>query len=677
MPVLLTVALHFFIAYKARLILPSLVRDLSDGNYTMTANKLRFNYLNPSITLSGISFRPVTNNLDQTYEVHADTIVLAIEKILPLLLNRQVNVKDILIVSPDIEIIRNRGEQKVLETDDLNGQVRELQANTMEFLNELKVKSCRIKNASFRYYPFPGSKRKYNIRHINLAISDFNLPKPTEDTNEVAIEGSIRLSIQDPEIEIPDSFKRVQLDYFEWSNKEHDVNVGKFMLSQRSLPPRTDSFLIQLDTIAIRKIDWKVWLDSGIIKLDTIMARNGNMYFESSAKEQRKKNNDSLDFRRLKVWDAIGDLQLDYFSAQYINVGIINRNPGQERNNSLIGDSLSIHGLSIRPERNTPIMVDNLALSVRSFLDRGVNNAFQSSFSRLSLRGDTMLLNNYVLQSTRNSKFGLGNTLAIPELSIKGISLQDLMDKKADVREIRMDNPQLTVFTSQKGNGKFDINSNTFKEIRPYVDVDRVLLNNAKVTIRDRKDKDKIIGTENFSAIILSKSALAAKDAEGIMSSFTNVNMDHIFYITPRIQLEMFGGQIDYRAKSLHFSDMEGSLNNDKIKAKLHDVTLLGSPDLRPFKKDEVWQISSIKVGSGTMDITIDGDTTLKNNEEDKLLGSVDSMSLQNIDIKFRKGPLSGSAFVKTFDADGQKILFIPLQLGKIYRPGRKCKPEK
>ncbi len=146
-----------------------------------------------------------------------------------------------------------------------------------------------------------------------LPISTF--PNPVPIANDISMEGYVKLSIQNPQLEIPDSFKRVQLDYFEWSNKEHDINVGKFVISQRSLPPRTDSFLIQLDTIAIRKIDWKVWLDSGIIKLDTIMAKNGDMYFESSGKEQRKKNKDSVDFRKLKVWDAIGDLELDYFSA--------------------------------------------------------------------------------------------------------------------------------------------------------------------------------------------------------------------------------------------------------------------------------------------------------------------------------------------------------------------------
>jgi hypothetical protein len=125
---------------------------MSDGNYTMTAKKLRFNYFNTSITITGISFHPLKENLDQTYDVIADTLVLRIEKILPLILNRQVNVEDILIVSPDIEIKRNDKEGKELQKDDLNRQIKQMQATTMSFLNELKVKKCTIKNASFRYF---------------------------------------------------------------------------------------------------------------------------------------------------------------------------------------------------------------------------------------------------------------------------------------------------------------------------------------------------------------------------------------------------------------------------------------------------------------------------------------------------------------------------------------------
>ena len=281
--------------------------------------------------------------------------------------------------------------------------------------------------------------------------------------------------------------------------------------------------------------------------------------------------------------------------------------------------------------------------------------------------GDTMLLNNYVLQSTKNSKFGVGNTLTIPSLAIKGISLQDLMDKKAAVREIRMDNPQLVVFSgSKKGSGKLELNSNTFREIRPFVDVDRVVLNNAKVTVRDRKDKDNKLGTENFSAVIMSRSALAAKDAEGILSSVTQVNMEHFFFITPKVQLEMFGGKIDYKAKTLHFNSVEGSLNNHKIQAKLNDVMLQGSPDLRPFRKDEVWQISGISAGSGTLDINVEDKPAVKSDEENKLLSSIDLMNLSNITVTFHKGPLAGSAMVKSFEAEGQESYTNGYRWGKF-----------
>ena len=629
---------------------------MSGGRYTMSAGNLRFNYLRTSITITDIHFRPVRNDLEEVYMVSADSLILRLDKIIPLLLNREVHVDEIRVVNPAIEVRKNIADKDHLHKSDLNSKIRELQANTMEFLNELRVNSCILKNASFRYYPVPGMNKRYQLRNIDLSIRDFKLPKPGTDSADQTIEGKIRLSIHNPQMEIPDSFRRVQFDFFEWNNENHNVNLGKFMLTQRSFPPRIDSILVQLDTISIRKIDWKIWLDSGIVKLDTIMARNGNMYFESSVKGQKKRR-DSLDIRKLKVWDAIGKLQLKYFSARFINVGIVNRLAGQERNNSLVGDSLVIHGLVIRPEAKNPLVVRNLALSVRSYYDQGKNNAFESSFSGLTLKGDTMLLRNYFIRSTKLSRIGAGNTLRIPLLSIKGISLQDLMYKKAKVREIRMDNPELTMYSAmKKTDGNLTISDNTFKEIRPYVDVEKVILNNAMVTVRNRKDTGTVIGTRRFSAVILSKLALAAPDAEGILSSFTDVNMDHFYFITPRIELELYGGRVDYAHKTLHFNQVEGYFNKRQALVNLQDVSIQGSGDLKPFRKGEIWHASKLKVGSGTVDITIEDKQRGPLTEIDRLLAEIDSMSLSNIVIKFHKGDITGSAFLRNMEAEGQQV---------------------
>ena len=420
-PAILLSGLHFFVNYKAKQLLPSLVSKMSDGKYTMTSKSFNFSYFSPYLKLSGVHLYPKLSDMDEEYHVRIDSFYLSIESIIPIFFNKSINVQDIRLVNPSVTIKRNKIVEGQVSNDEIHVRVHSMQNNAIRFLNELSVNSCDIVSGSFRFYPIPDSKRNFNIEHINLSIRDLVIP-PYEGNQTASIDGKIKLSIKDPRISIPDSLLDVSMDNFVWDNQELYLNVGNFMISQKSAQPRADSFLIALDTIRVKHVYWNTWLDSGILRLDTLIANNGNMYFESSVTKAKRKPSDSaIEIRKLKVWDAIGDLDIDYFSARFINAAIINRNIGKERSNSVIGDSLIVQDLSIRPDRKNPLMIRDLGLGVREFVDRGTNNKFQSSFSRMKLKGDTMVLNNYYVQSTPQSRMGKGSSLFIPTLTIEGL----------------------------------------------------------------------------------------------------------------------------------------------------------------------------------------------------------------------------------------------------------------
>jgi hypothetical protein len=540
---------------------------------------------------------------------------------------------------------------------ELHEQVSKMQENAMKFLNALSVDRCNIVNGSFRYYPFPGKERNFNIEHVDLSIRDLVIPEFHSNDIE-KIKASIKLSIKNPSLQIPDSLLQVQLDHFEWDNQEHYINVGKFEITQKTSVPLRDSFQVLLDTIRIRNIDWPVWLDSGIIRVDTLIANNGDLYFESSFdKTQKKKSRDTVDLKKLKFWDVIGDLEINHFSARYIRAAIINTNPGRERNNSLIGDSLVVEGLSMRPERKNPIRISELGLGVREFQDRGSDNRFQSSFSHLQVKGNTLELNNYLIVSTERSKMGAGAKLFIPSLFIEGISLEAIFDKRASIKQIRMESPELTLnkMPSAPG-GKFSLEG--IGELRPYIDVERLVFNDSKVTVKSSTDAGTSVGTRQFSAVIMTRAALKAPDMDAFLSSFRDVNMKNFYFITPRTELQLFDGVVDYNRNLLRFGRMQGFLNNKKIKADLNNVTIVAADDLNPFAKDVVWHLQNIDVESGSLDVLMDDSIQSNGNVEDanKLLGLIDSMNLRNIIVKFSNQKIQGQALVNSAVVKGHSV---------------------
>jgi hypothetical protein len=657
-PVLLLSGVHLFVTSQLKKVLPTLVENLSDGKYALTYEQVRFNYFSPYMRLRGVHLKPTGDSMDEVYEVTVDSVFLSLESVLPILLNDAVSVHEIRLVRPVVKARRIVDKKEKGNSGSLHVQMSRLQDNAMRFFNALSVSKCSIFDGSFRYHPQPGSSGHFNIEHVNLDINDLIIPEYDRYNNN-DIEARIKLSIRNPALSIPDSLLKIQVDFFEWDNHAHYVDVGKFLISQRKAIPVRDSFLIMLDTIRIRTIDWNRWLDSGIVKLDTLMAKNGNMYFESgNARVKRTSNRDTVDLKKLKFWDAIGDLDIGHFSARYMHAAIINNNPEQQRNNSLIGDSLVVKGLSIRPARNAPLNIEELGLGVRGFEDKGMSNQFQSSFSRLQVKGNTMMLNNYMIRSTRKSRMGEGASLFIPSLYIEGISLEDVFDKKASIQEIRMESPELFMYSfPEKQNGRRSA-FESLDALKPYIDVERLVLNNAKVTVGNRKDTGTTLGTRQFSAVIMTRSAIKAADMDGLFSSFTNVNMKNFFYITPRVQLQMFNGAVDYTNKIVRFERMEGYLNHRQIRANLNNVSITGAEEVKPFAQDVMWHFKKITVGSGSVDIKANGNTAEKEVETDpdKLIGKVDSLNLFNLVVRYQSDKVTAGALVNAARVAGHHI---------------------
>lgn len=656
-PILIFSGIHFFVTSQVRKLLPNLVNDISGGTYRLRYQNLKFNYFNPYMTLTGVHLQPVRASMDEEHDVKADTVLLSLESFIPFITNDAIHVREIRVVNPAVLSKRNVLRKDDKDPAELHAQVSRLQENAILFLNALSVRKCSIINGSFRYYPLPGRTGYFNLEHVDLTVTDLNIPAySSKEQNRIT--AGIKVSILNPRLSIPDSLISVQLDRFDWDNQKHKMEIGKFSISQRSVQAISDSFQIQLDTIRIRNIDWPVWLDSGMIKLDTLLANSGSMYFESSATRQvRKSRRDTVDIKKMEFWDAIGKLEVDHFSARRIRASVINTKPGRERNNSLIGDSLVVRALSIRPERANPLRIGELELGVREFRDEGSGNQYKSSFSRMLVKGNSITLNNYLIRSTSKSKLGEGASLFIPALHIEGISLSDLLDRKASIREIRMEDPDLFMYSIKgKGEGR----SRKFpelEELKPYVDVERVVLNHARVTVRDRNDTSSSMGTREFSAVIMARSAMKAPDMEGLLQSFTNVSMKDFFFLTRRTQLRLFDGQVDYRKKSLRFKRAEGYLNHRRIKAELNDVEVTGAEDVRPFGQDVVWHFSRINVNSGNLDISLD--TVIQADVEqdpDKLIGLVDTLDLSRLVVSYRNSRLKGSALVNRAKVAGYHV---------------------
>lgn len=637
-------AMHLFISYQIRHLLPKLVTSLSKGNYRLSYQTLDFHYVQPELILTGIQLKPVGDSLETAYMVSVDTVDLSIESFIPLFLKqKEVNVDLIRLVHPVVIGKRIIGSPKNRADAALHVQIGRLQQNAIRFLHALEVNACQLIDGQFQYYPYPDQQRHFNLQHLHLIINDLVIPRAPHQM----IKAEVHMVLDQPNIQIPDTSLRIRLNRFVWDNLKHHVQLDAFNVLQQQTT-KQDHFTIQLDTIRIRKIDWARWLDSGIVHLDTVLTNNGQLFFTATPNLLRKK--DTSASKRMKFWDAIGDLDIQHFSAKKIKVALVDNQPLQERDYSLMGDTLSINELTIRPERPTPLQVKDLALSVRSFLDKGQGNRFKTRFTKLRLVDSTIQMDEYLVVATKQSRLGEGSTLYIPHLYIKGLSLQDFFDKKARVQEIDMYNPSLTLI--QRVNTKTNKPFSGFDDIRPYIDVDRLSIHDASFLI---KQPGGTIRAAQISANILAHEALISTSADELLNSLHDVNLKTLNLQFPAHHLQFKKGRIDYRNKSLRFKQVQTTLLKGRIKTDLKDVAIDATPELRPLEIGQVWTFQNIDVASGS--INISSKLPISTPTASSLGVRVDRMHLGDIHFSFEDVQTNAEAKLNAVNATSASFI--------------------
>lgn len=581
----------FYLSGKMSRLLPELIDRISHGHYRLDYQSIRLHFLRPEIEISGARLTPVDGSQETEYHVSLDTFRVRLRSVWPLLLQEPVQVQSLRIVHPTIVARRMHARSKPREGA-LHDQVRRMKEQAVTFLRALQVENASLVGGAFQFYPFPNQERHFQLKNIGFHIQDLKV------SEAASVSAAMQLEVNQPELVLPDTTLSAGISRFQWDSRTGKVDAGDLFLSRHPGPGR-DSFLIRLEAVQIRTIHWMVWLDSGIVRLDTLLANDGILKVSSpSSPRSRKGKRTPLNIRQLKFWDAIGNLDIRHLAARTLQASLVQQLPDRERNYSLLGDSLVINRLSVRPEAVTPLNAADLAVSVRAFTDKGAGNRFRTSFSRLHLSGNTLELDDYSIISTRQSGMGIGSSLYIPAVFLDGISFQSIFDKIARIRQITLESPvlQIRAVSGKKSFNRFS----GLEDLRPYLDVEWLRIRNASVQVH-RQEID-FYGKGIF-ADVKTREVLSARSPEALLNSLRNVMADSLHLTAPSLQAAFRKGVIDYRRRSLRFGRMSVGNKEATIQGNFQEVHIVALPEFQPLVSNKKWSFQKLDVGSGSLNI--------------------------------------------------------------------------
>ncbi len=593
-------SLHLFVVYRSRQILNFIVMEASDGQYRVKAKKVRFRYNPLTINASGLQLLPVDTSLAATYYIAtADSISLQVTKLWPLLAARNFTLGNVHIIRPLIKVYDTDTTNAIRKP--LNLAIADIQRALVTTLSAFNVDDCIIDNAGIAYQQSKKGGRPLLVNHIYLGIKNLHAIKENGDNDTtVNFKADIRLFLNKPFIQLPDTSTDVFVDNLMLDTKKNVFTVNSFNLFERNDNGSIDS--INLSNIKLSNFNWPRWLKEGLIEIDSLKAFNGATFFDFSdmeiftLKDKKKVQN------RRPVNVAI---ILHAVEINKITYGLRTGSPSGPLTIQLNGDSLGISEIALRKDSLRPLQVGNLAFKVTGYTNNYDNNINQSNFDKLIIDHNDLELVNYY-RSLNGKRINSESSITIPSLKVNNFSLEDLLQSRLKADNLILNKPKL-VIDIQKSEKKRDADATVAgiaNSLQPSLDIKHLSIYDASITLLPKQKTAGKVTIENLNTEIDARQLLASQSVMDMISSATALSTSGFRVIGDNINLEVQRSKLNSANNGVYLQRITGSIGQ-QLKLDLKGVSISDKGNKFDITKLQNIELDNVAVSEGKIIIDV------------------------------------------------------------------------
>jgi len=641
-------AVHLFIKWKAGHILSSIVSSVTNNKYRLKTSAVRIHYTTIGILAKDVVLEPV-DTTDKAHNINfsADEVLLDLHGIRSLLSDRALNIDEVGLVNPSIVIpFANNAAASRTDTSELviHDQLLSIQNTLNNLVNSLRMDRFRIDNAQVKIFTDP--RHFFFVDRVSLHVDHlFADVKANRAAQKIKLNAQIHLWLDHPHIVYPDSTVAVAIDQFDWNSATHQFVIQNIAFSKKRSKKEEDSSHINLHEVSISHLDWSRWANAGELVIDTVKANAGDVYLETNANLGRKKRSNE-EIANRSILRLLSPMSIRYLSVRRINSSARTISGNFALAGTINGDSLITTGLDLDVGRKAPVQLKSLKLDIKQFKGRDLGDTWETSFAVFRIDQDSIILKDYTLQSTAQSRYGNHNLFRIPRLVLTNFSLEELLSGRLKADEMRMEDPyfqlQPGLLNISKGKRQNVPKPKTLKERFPYLSVRSFMLRNGSLVIFDKNSANKIVTANGINGSVDIEQLMKANGVAEYITSGRLVDISQAQINLPQAIILTTGIKIDPDAHTVFLNEVNATLSNkagtigltgvmlriDSLNRMLHqkdgyrlkelsvatlnaDVTLNRLPKAKT-KTTEVpfWMIRQVNVGAGNIRVQKDATTS-------------------------------------------------------------------
>ncbi len=605
----------YLLRYRSVEAVEQLVKNLSGGEYQLSATTFKFNLFKFQINVKNIHIKPTDKNDDNSqFEFKADSLSINVNNPIQLLLYKRLSVNRLIIKTPYLEIKtyqKDSSKNKVVRP--LRIEIAAVQDVFFDVLSSLEVQQFKLTDGSVSIYPeINQHQRRFFLNHIYLSLDDLHLLRKIrqwDNTNRVAVD----FRLLKPNIEYPDSSLQVVLEKLVWQSRQRRFELSGLDFHKRMEDKREKSGF-RLENIQLDSLNWNTLLTEGRIELGLLKAAKG--YFTSNDIRFRRtadKKSIRVENSFLDVLGAINIKKVEIDSIEFSGTTFSRR--GRETL-QILGDNFLVTNLVVDNALPNKIELDDLEFGVRGFLESDSTKSFQTGFDGMRIKKNQLILQNYFLRAANRSNTG-NNSIQTKQLILNNLSIPELLNGRLQADELYLIEPNVRIHLSgNRKNKKVNPIREIQRTIRRKLQIEKIRILDADLLITEGKAKKPLVQSASFSAIISSNSVLRAGTLEELFDGKNRLEM-------PQLALRFNNFQVDlkdalYENNALYANNAKGNSTDQKIQFNLNAVHV---KDINAAGiitgKDTNW-VREIELGSGQVTIKLE-ELNKKNGQKNKI----------------------------------------------------------
>lgn len=605
-------AAHFFIRWKAGHILSSIVSSVTNNKYRLKTSAVRIRYSTMGILAKDVVLEAVdATDKDRDINFTADEVLLDLHGIRSFLSDRALNIDEVRLVNPSIVIPVAQSTVTRPDTTDLaiHDQLLSIQNTLNNMVNSLRMGRFRIDNAKVKIFTDPQHHFFFVDRvflHVDHLFTDV---KANRAAQKIKLDAQIHLWLDHPHIIYPDSTVSVAIDQFDWNSATHKFVIQNIAFSKKRNTRDADSSHINLHEVSIMHLDWSRWANAGEIVIDTVKANAGDVYLETKA-NGGKKNGSNEEIANRSILRLLSPMSIRYLSVRRINSSARTTSGNFALAGTINGDSLITTGLDLNVERKDPVRLKSLKLDIKQFKGRDLGDTWETSFAVFRIEQDSIILKDYTLQSTAQSRYGNRNLFRIPRLVLTDFSLEELLAGRLKADEMSMEDPyfqlQPGLFNIPKGRREAISKPKTLKERFPYLSVRSFMLRNGSLVIFDKNSANKIVMASGINGSVDIEQLMKATGVAEYITSGRMVDIRQAQINLPQAAILTTGIKIDPDAHTVFLNAVNATLTNKAGTIGLTGVMLRIDSLNRMLHRKDGYRLKELSVATVNADLALD-----------------------------------------------------------------------